>query len=391
MAPIYAFTTLLVIYTASELLSKKTRALFSTVLAVAILMLAGFWSGILPKNIFHLTGIDTFGMLVVGLLLTSLGTTVDFAELKRQWKVVIVALLGALGGCLLILACGFLFSLRTYAIAGAPIFVGGSAATLIMLSALKSLSLPAVATFCISLLVFQKFIGIPIASYFLRKEAVAFRSDPQRIEQALTEAGDQPNQPARKKPLAMPTTEQTPAVYLTKLALVSSVAFFLAQLTHGKVNYLVVCFICGIIAYALGFLEKGILGKAKSNGLLMFLVTIVIFSNLAQTTPHQAISTLLPLLLFTLIGAAGVIIISFLLGRLFGFSPALAISLGISCTFGFPTTMILSQEVASSIGQTDAERQALESHLLPKMLTAGLVTVTIASVILAGIAVNYLA
>lgn len=42
MAPIYAFTTLLVIYTASELLSKKTRALFSTVLAVAILMLAGF-------------------------------------------------------------------------------------------------------------------------------------------------------------------------------------------------------------------------------------------------------------------------------------------------------------------------------------------------------------
>ena len=123
----------------------------------------------------------------------------------------------------------------------------------------------------------------------------------------------------------------------------------------------------------------------------MFLVTIVIFSNLAQTTPHKAISTLLPLLLFTLIGAAGVIIISFLLGRLFGFSPALAISLGISCTFGFPTTMILSQEVASSIGQTDAERQALESHLLPKMLTAGLVTVTIASVILAGIAVNYLA
>ena len=52
--------------------------------------------------------------------------------------------------------------------------------------------------------------------------------------------------------------------------------------------------------------------------------------------------------------------------------------------------MILSQEIAASTGQTETEQAALENYFLPKMITAGLVTVTLVSVFFAGFAINYL-
>ena len=42
------------------------------------------------------------------------------------------------------------------------------------------------------------------------------------------------------------------------------------------------------------------------------------------------------------------------------------------------------------MGRTEAEKAAILNYLLPKMLTAGFITVTIASVILAGVAVRFL-
>ena len=45
---------------------------------------------------------------------------------------------------------------------------------------------------------------------------------------------------------------------------------------------------------------------------------------------------------------------------------------------------------AEAVGRDDTEKAAILNYLLPKMLTAGFVTVTIASVILAGAAVNLL-
>uniref|UniRef100_UPI003F69036A AEC family transporter n=1 Tax=Streptococcus pluranimalium TaxID=82348 RepID=UPI003F69036A len=117
---------------------------------------------------------------------------------------------------------------------------------------------------------------------------------------------------------------------------------------------------------------------------------MVIFSNLAATTPNQVLLVILPLIVFMVLGVLGIILVGFLAAKIFKMSPYLAISLGISCTFGFPTTMFLPKEVAQSIGQNTDEKVGIENYLLPKMLVAGLVMVTISSVILAGIAVNHL-
>jgi hypothetical protein len=81
---------------------------------------------------------------------------------------------------------------------------------------------------------------------------------------------------------------------------------------------------------------------------------------------------------------------SFILGKLFKYSWALSIAIGISCMFGFPGTFIVSQEVCQAVSDTPEEKDFLLAHILPKMLVAGFTTVTIASVVLAGVLVKYL-
>lgn len=60
MPGITALTILLTIYGAGEMIAKKTKAVFSTVLGIAILLLIGFWTDILPETIFSDCGVDKF-------------------------------------------------------------------------------------------------------------------------------------------------------------------------------------------------------------------------------------------------------------------------------------------------------------------------------------------
>ena len=168
------------------------------------------------------------------------------------------------------------------------------------------------------------------------------------------------------------------------------IAYYAAKLTGGKVHYFVMCLLMGALFFSLGFLEKGILAKTNSSGLITFFVTILIFSNLATTTPQQVLSVLPALALTALLGVGGTAAAGFVLGKLLNVPFGLAVSLGISCTFGFPTTMLIPQEVSEALGRNEKEKAAILNYLLPKMLTAGFVTVTIASVLIAGFVVNML-
>ena len=393
MPGITALTILLTIYATGEMIAKKTKAVFSTVLGIAMLLLAGFWTGILPETIFSDCGADKFGNVIAGILITSLGTTIDFEELKRQWKVVLVSLMGVLGAVAGFIAAGCLFGMREMAIAGAPVFAGGSAATLIMTTALKDRSMELASTFCIVLYVMQKFIGVPVASHFLRIEARNFRKITENIQLYRNKTKEEEKVlelQSGKKLLNLPRSFTRPSVFLAKLAASAMISHYLAEMTGGAVHYFVMCLMIGILLFSLGFLDKFILQKTQANGVITFLVTIIIFSNLASTTPAQMLEVLEPLVILSLSGVSGVVAAGMAGARIFCMGTGLAISLGISCTFGFPTTMLMPQEVAQAIGETEEEKAAIENYLLPKMLTAGLVTVTIVSVLIAGVAVNSL-
>lgn len=389
MTGIAALTILLCVYAAGELIAQKTKAVFSTVLGIALILLAGFWSGALPRTLIEDAQVSGFGNLIAGILIVSLGTTIDFPEIKRQWKVVVISLCCVLGSVAAIILLGRPIMGMDMAVAGAPIFAGGSAATLIMTTTLKEKGLELAGTFCIVLYVTQKFIGVPIASLLLRRTALRFREEPELVAQY----GEQvPETSAQRKRglLELPALFSRPSVYLAKLGVVAVAAYYTAKLTNGAVHYFVLCLVMGALFFALGFLEKGILAKTQSGGLITFFVTILIFSNLATTTPQQVVSVLVPLLAAAVLGVAGTVAVGFVAGKFLKVPFGLAVSLGISCTFGFPTTMLIPQEVSEAIGRNDREKAAILNYLLPKMLTAGFVTVTIASVLIAGFVVNML-
>ena len=348
MTPISALAILFCIYAVSELIAQKTKAIFSTVLSIAILLLAGFWSGILPRTLIDDAQITGFGNIIAGLLIVSLGTTID----------------------------------------GAPIFAGGSAATLIMTSTLKEMNLTTAATFCIVLYVTQKFIGVPIASLLLRRTAKLIRDDAVLVEQYSTLQEE--NAAAHHGPLHLPKCCERPSMYLAKLAVVAVIAYYASKLTGGAVHYFVMCLIMGAVFFSLGFLDKSILGKTQASSLITFFVTILIFSNLAQTTPEQVLSVLPALLTAAACGVFGTMAAALLCAKLLRIPISLAAAYGISCTFGFPTTMLIPQEVSEAFGRNEKEKKAILNFLLPKMLTAGFVTVTIVSVLIAGAAVKML-
>ena len=50
--------------------------------------------------------------------------------------------------------------------------------------------------------------------------------------------------------------------------------------------------------------------------------------------------------------------------------------MGASALFGFPTTYILANEIANSVGENDAEKNYLRSHLQPHMVIAGIMNAT---------------
>lgn len=345
MTPISALAILFCIYAVSELIAQKTKAIFSTVLSIAILLLAGFWSGILPRTLIDDAQITGFGNIIAGLLIVSLGTTIDFAELRRQWKVVVTALCGVCGAVAAIVLIGRPFIGSEMAIAGAPIFAGGSAATLI-------------------------------------------RDDAVLVEQYSTLQEE--NAAAHHGPLHLPKCCERPSMYLAKLAVVAVIAYYASKLTGGAVHYFVMCLIMGAVFFALGFLDKSILGKTQASSLITFFVTILIFSNLAQTTPEQVLSVLPALLTAAACGVFGTMVAALLCAKLLRIPISLAAAYGISCTFGFPTTMLIPQEVSEAFGRNEKEKKAILNFLLPKMLTAGFVTVTIVSVLIAGAAVKML-
>ena len=91
---------------------------------------------------------------------------------------VVTSLVCVVGATLAIILIGYPLIGKEMALSVAPIFAGGSAATLIMTTALDEMGLVTASTLCIVMYVVQKFIGVPIASLLLRRTAVQFRDNP---------------------------------------------------------------------------------------------------------------------------------------------------------------------------------------------------------------------
>jgi len=76
--------------------------------------------------------------------------------------------------------------------------------------------------------------------------------------------------------------------------------------------------------------------------------------------------------------------------RAAGLSPEMAFSIGSTALYGFPGNYMIVQEVSRSASKDPEEQRAVLNYIMPPMIVGGYATVTIGSVFLTGILINFL-
>ncbi len=389
-----AFSIVLLILTIGEFVSKLTKAFIPSVFVSAALFLIGFWT-ILPADIVTQSAFATpMVYLSMYLLLTHMGTLMSVRELLGQWRTIIIAFSGIVGIIALTLTIGkMIFGWQTV-VAATPPLTGGVVASILMSTAATDLGLPTIAVLATAMYIMQGFFGYPITAIMLKKEAsrlaLEYRNNPEAKQVAASSVGAMAATPKSKFKIfpQFPEEYQTPYFILLRLGFVAYLATLAAPVLH--LNQFVVCLLFGVIGRELGFLEEKSLNKANAFGFLMTVLMAFIFAGLSKATPAMLGEIALPLFGIIVLGVAGMAVFSMLTGKLLGYTKEMAFSIAMTALYGFPADYILTIEAAKTVTDDKDEYEYALAEMLPKILVGGFMTVTISSVIIAGLFVKLL-
>ena len=383
MTAIISAAVIFVVFAVGDMISAKTKAIVSMLLVASVVFLAGFWAGIFPTTMFADSTLLSMAGLLVTMLLVHLGTTIKLRDFGAQWRTVIISAVA----CIAISAAVLIIE-RGFALVGAPILSGGVVATLTMQDMAQKANLPELAVFATLVMCAQGFVGYPVASLCLKSEAKRIKAkiDAGELKVDVSAGAVQAAAAGRRKLIpALPDKYNTPNAIIAKVILVALLSVWVSSLFNDAINKLVWCLIFGVLCKELGFLDEDALGKAHATGIVMPIITLSIFTNLASATPEMVGSMVVPLLVCVVIGTIAFSVVSILVGKIFGYSWQMSVAIGSSCLFGFPGTVIISNEVSESTGANAEEKAAINAEIMPKMLVAGMVTVSITSVLVAGV------
>lgn len=396
MSQMLAFVIVVLILFIGDVVATRTKAWVPSVFVCAILFLFGYWT-FFPSNIVEIAGIPPIvATLLMYLLITNMGTLLSVRELMNQWKTIVIAISGILGILALLFTIGTLFFDFKTVVVVAPPLVGGVVSSLIMSEAAKAAGLVSLSVLAILIYVMQGFAGYPLTSIMLKKEGsrmlTKYRSGEwvPANEVAQVEGHDTHETPRLFQKI--PDKYNTNYFKFLRLGLVGLLAYGCSVLIDPIVTIspYVLCLLFGVIATSIGFLERQPLQKANGFGFAIMALMLFIFDGLKNATPEMLLDLLWPMFGTIVIGIIGMYIFSFIVGKFFGVSKELAFAVSLTALYGFPADYIITNEVINSLTTDQKEREALTSHMLPPMLVAGFVTVTIVSVVLAGIFVGFL-
>jgi hypothetical protein len=394
MSLLMAFSIVLIVLSVGDVVSAKTKAVIPSVFVAALLFLLGFWT-FFPADIVALAGFQTpIVYLSMYLLITHMGTLLSVRELAAQWRTVAIALIGIVGIIALTMTIGSaLFGFEAAVIATPPL-TGGIVAAIIMSTAAGNLGLENLAVLAIITYVMQGFLGYPLTSIMLRKEGNRLIDKFRKGEMKLESKEDKEKTESSKKKLIpkLPAQYQTTYVILAKLGLTAwaAVAIGGALEPFIGISPFVWCLFFGVIAQELGFVEQRPLNLSGSFGFLITVLMAFVFAGLSRATPAMLMELAIPLIGIIFIGVFGMAVLSMILGKLLGYTKEMAFAVALTALYGFPPNYILTEEGAKAIAKNQDEKDFLMDQMLPQMLVGGFTTVTIASVIIAGIFVNFL-
>lgn len=402
MLSILAVFIILLIFGLGDMVATKTRAIVSMLFFSSVLFLAGFWTKVLPNTMFDDSTLLLVSGVLVSMLLVHMGTTIKLRDFADQWKTVIIACIACIAISLgIYFIGGLIVADKNYVVVGAPILSGGVVATITMQTAVEGHSVE-LGVFAALVMVVQGFVGYPVCSLCLKSEAKRVRSLVESGQELKGVTAKIVTDAAPKKRLIpyIPDKYNGPNIMMAKVAFFAFLATITANAINGwiastfetafSISALIFALIYGIIAKELGFIEENPMKRAGADGFMLVVVTLSIFTNLAQSTPDMVAGMLWPLLVVVVTGSVTFLIISTLVGRIFGVSWQMSCAIGSTCLFGFPGTYIVTNEVVNATAANDEEKQLMLDHMMPKMLIAGMVSVSITSILIAGYMVNLL-
>jgi hypothetical protein len=255
------------------------------------------------------------------------------------------------------------------------------------MEAMKTVGKPELSVLVLLFLVLQGLIGMPLAANLLKRDV---KKNWDKIMSTKATSASAQAVPEKKLIPALPKEYSNPFVQLVKLAFIAWLASLVAGLTGGVVNVSVVAIVFGLLAYFLGFLEEDILTKAGAFTFFILLLLASVLGSMNLATPQLIVSFIGPIVVGFFFGVLGIVVMSWLVGKLIGVSAGMAIAIGSTALYGFPGNYIIVQEIAKSMSHNEEERKALLDYLLPPMIVGGYATVTIGSVIFAGIMVKFI-
>ena len=146
-----------------------------------------------------------------------------------------------------------------------------------------------------------------------------------------------------------------------------------------------VAILFGIVFGEIGFLVKNGLQKAGMYGFTMLCLYSLTPNSFTSVTPDALLDMVIPLVGTLVFGAIGIAIFAIICGKFLGYSPYMSIAIGMCALMGYPGTQIVTDDMVNALSVSSEEKTAISDILLPKMLVGGFTTVSIASVVFAGI------
>lgn len=380
-----AFTALLLVFAISEILAKVTKGWVPSVLVIMILMLVGFSTGLFPKTIIDDAGVsDALFKVACGLLVTHLGTLISRKEMAAQWKTVIISLMGVASIAVICLSLGTALFGFDNAIAAAPPLAGGAIATAMMSSAATESGKTSAALVAIVCLSLQGLVGYPLTSFCLKKETKRLTKLYRNGEFKVSTAASEDKKDEKKK-RATSTT-----IILLKLALITLAAYWIDYATKGYIPMYVVCLLLGFAAHELKLVETDALHEASSYGFIMTALMMGLFKTLASSGTDGIASVVGIAAALVAFATVAMGLMALLASKIFKQSFFMCYAIVLNAFSGFPINMLITTEAININTEEGDERDNITAEIMPKMLVAGFVCVTIVSVLLAGILVRFL-
>jgi len=383
MEPLLALFYVFLVYSIGDYIADKTKAFVSMFLVSAAVFLVSFWCG-MPKTLFADSGLLGFCKVTICMVMIHIGSSIRFNDFVKEWRTVIVALLVTIAVSMGVFFIGRTLIDRYYALMSAPIVAGATISYLIMKPLAEALGRTDVQVFGVLVLVTQSFIGIPISSYFCKKEGDRFMAK-YRAGELITQKNLDKTVDLRL--FRIPEKFSTANIIICKLALMSYFCAKLGEMTG--INFMIFGLLAGVLFHAVGLLEENCLTKANGFAFTIAAVYTLIFMGLADTTPQMLLDMIAPLAVVLAIGTTLCVVAAAVIGALAGLNWKFAIGLAAACFFGFPGTYLISMEVSNACGADEEEKKAVLAYMMPKLIISGIVSVSVVSGLVASVMVHW--